>query len=170
MKKVIIVGSPGSGKSIFAAKLHDTTGMPLVHLDFYYHQLKYNYYNDRAAWVARVQQLMQPGEWIMDGNYKSTIAMRCQAADTIILFDMPRWLCLYRILTRRFRYRNKQRPDMPEEWTEKLTYEFMRYVWAFSEEQLPIVLEGIAGNTNKKIIIFHKQSEVDSYLATLEMM
>lgn len=168
MKKVIIVGSPGSGKSTFAAKLHDKTGLPLIHLDFYYHQMKYSYYNDRAAWVARVLLLMETDKWIMDGNYKSTILMRCETADTIILFDLPRWLCVYRVLTRRFHYRNKQRPDMPKEWSEKLTYEFIRYVWKFSKEQIPTVLEGIAANTDKQILIFHKQADVDAYLVKFE--
>ena len=29
MKKVIVIGCPGSGKSVFSRTLHDITGLPL---------------------------------------------------------------------------------------------------------------------------------------------
>ena len=36
MKKIIIIGSPGAGKSIFSKKLKDVTNFPLYHLDMLY--------------------------------------------------------------------------------------------------------------------------------------
>ena len=33
MRKVIIIGCPGAGKSTFARKLRDVTGLPLYYLD-----------------------------------------------------------------------------------------------------------------------------------------
>ena len=36
MKKIIVIGCPGSGKSTFARALHDKTGIPLYHLDMMY--------------------------------------------------------------------------------------------------------------------------------------
>lgn len=38
MKKAIVIGCPGSGKSYFAKKLHDATGFPLYHLDMIWHK------------------------------------------------------------------------------------------------------------------------------------
>ena len=38
MRKAIIIGCPGSGKSTFARKLRDRTGLPLVYLDRIWHR------------------------------------------------------------------------------------------------------------------------------------
>ena len=38
MKKIIIIGCPGSGKSTFARKLSDITNIPLYHLDMIWHK------------------------------------------------------------------------------------------------------------------------------------
>ena len=36
MKKVIVIGCPGSGKSTVSRALHNKTGIPLYHLDMMY--------------------------------------------------------------------------------------------------------------------------------------
>ena len=36
MKKVIVIGCPGSGKSTFSRALHEIVGIPLYHLDMMY--------------------------------------------------------------------------------------------------------------------------------------
>ena len=41
MKRVIVIGCPGSGKTTFAEKLHKNTGLPLFHLDAIWHALFY---------------------------------------------------------------------------------------------------------------------------------
>ena len=38
MKKVIVIGSPGAGKSVFSKKLSKITKLPLYHLDMIYHK------------------------------------------------------------------------------------------------------------------------------------
>lgn len=38
MKKVLILGCPGAGKSTFARKLRDKTGLPLYYLDMIWHK------------------------------------------------------------------------------------------------------------------------------------
>jgi adenylate kinase family enzyme len=164
MKRVVILGSPGSGKSTFAQKLHNETKLPLVHLDFYYHQTEFNYYNDSSAWVDKVEQLMKPKEWIIDGNYQSTIPRRSEVADTIILFNISRWVCLYRVLKRRINYRNKERLDMPSEWREKANWYFIKYLLTFPERQLPDILKELKKYPNKQVLIFKNQKESEQYL------
>ena len=38
MKKIIVIGSPGAGKSVFSQKLKKVTNLPLYHLDMLYHK------------------------------------------------------------------------------------------------------------------------------------
>ena len=36
--KILVIGSPGSGKSTFSRKLRDKIGLPLYYLDMIYHK------------------------------------------------------------------------------------------------------------------------------------
>jgi adenylate kinase family enzyme len=168
MKRVVVLGSPGAGKSTFARKLHQRSGLPIVHLDFYYHQSKYDYINNLEAWIARVKKLMEPEEWIIDGNYQSTVPLRCEAADTIILFDLPRRVCMYRVLRRRLQLRNKQRVDMPSEWKEKADWGFLKFVWNFNRLQIPRIVEVIDQNRHKNVAIFKSSADAKRYLEAVK--
>ena len=37
-RKIIVIGSPGAGKSTFARRLRDMTGLPLHYLDLLWHK------------------------------------------------------------------------------------------------------------------------------------
>lgn len=167
MKRVVIIGCPGAGKSVFANKLHNKTKLPLVHLDFYYHQKENDYYNNKEQWVKRVEKLIAADSWIMDGNYTSTFDLRFKRADTIIFFDMPRRLSFYRVLKRRIEYRNKQRTDMPSDWKEKANAEFLKYVWQFSKTTRPKILAQLQKNKDKEIIVLQSPRQAQKYLDSL---
>src|SRR5476651_102756 len=115
MKRVLVIGCPGAGKTIFSKKLADKTGLPLIHLDYYYHDKTKDYYSEtnKPAWYANVRQLMKHPSWIMDGNYSSTFPDRFAAADTIFYFDVPLGARMRGVFARRWQYRNKRRDDMP---------------------------------------------------------
>ncbi len=89
MRKVIIIGSPGAGKSNFARKLHKATGLSLYHLDMIWHKPdKTNY--TREEFDQRLAEIMQQEEWIIDGNYSRTLEIRLKACDTVFLLDFPK--------------------------------------------------------------------------------
>ncbi|HBQ76415.1 MAG TPA: AAA family ATPase, partial [Exiguobacterium sp.] len=110
MQKIILIGSGGSGKSTLAREMSKKLNYPVDHLD----SLLW-----RPNWEAvsreeqrQIQQtLISRDTWIIDGNYGGTLDLRIDAADTIIFLDLPRTLCLYRVLKRTWRYRKTGRPD-----------------------------------------------------------
>lgn len=164
MKRVLIIGCPGAGKTTFSKKLAQKTGLPLIHLDFYYHDKNFDYETNRPAWHKRVLELIKGKEWIIDGNYSSTFPERFEMADTIIWFDFPRHLRLAGILKRRWEFMGaKKRTDMPDTWRENINWEFFKFVWSF-ENYRPKIMDVINQKASKKIIIFKKRRDAQNFL------
>jgi adenylate kinase family enzyme len=143
MKRITIVGSPGAGKSTFAKALAKKTKIPLHHLDFYYHQKKFDYENDKQAWLRKLNELTSADTSIIEGNYGSSYEQRIPKSDTLIFMDMPAWLSTWSVLKRRVQYRKKRRDEMPAEWKEKIDPLFFKYVLLFRLKSRKDVVNGI---------------------------
>jgi adenylate kinase family enzyme len=170
MKRVAVVGCPGVGKTVFVRRLAQKTGLPVIHLDFYYHQKKYDYYNDKPAWIKRVKELIAQDKWIMDGNYSSSFEPRFKRADTIVFLDYPRRVALVGTIKRRVKYHKKLREDMPSDWKEKADLTFLKYIWSYKGESRSKVLAAIASNPSKEVIIFKNRKQAESYLKELQVL
>lgn len=99
MRRVLVVGAPGAGKSTVARALARVTGSPLIHLDRRYWRPGW-VPADKETWRREVAAMTEGEKWIIDGNYSSTLDIRLAAADTVILLDFPTRLCLRRVLRR----------------------------------------------------------------------
>ena len=141
MKRIIVIGSSGSGKSTLARALAQRTGLPVFHLDALYWQPGWKPTADEAAFHARIREIAQQPRWILDGGFTTGNAeVRFSRADTVFLFDLPRWLCLWRAIRRSFVYWNRTRPDLAEGCPEKIDFEFYRYIWGYRKTQFPKLL------------------------------
>jgi adenylate kinase family enzyme len=171
MQRVIVIGCPGTGKTTFAVQLAKLTSLPLEHLDFYYHDDQYDYQHNRLAWREKVTELVSPNRWIIEGNYKSTLDVRLPWADTIIYFDYPRRIAVWRSLKRRILNHRKPRPGMPSNWREKITPEFARIVWQFNTRERPRIYELINQyKSDKTATIFKSPLEAQAYLEALNQV
>ena len=86
MKKIIVIGCPGSGKSTFAGKLNKKTGLPLFHLDnIWWKEDKTNISKEEFDQI--LNSIVCQDKWIIDGNYKRTFEIRMNACDTIFFLD-----------------------------------------------------------------------------------
>ena len=108
MKRIIVIGCPGSGKSTFSRELRRLTGIPLYSLDLMYWNADKTTV-EKSLFLERLSVAMSREEWIIDGNYASTMEMRMAACDTVIFLDYPLEICLEGIAARK----GKPRPDMP---------------------------------------------------------
>ena len=93
MKRILVIGCPGAGKSTFARALRDRTGLPLWYLDQIWHRPDRTTIS-RAEFDARLTGLLRGDAWIIDGNYLRTLELRLRAADTVFLLDYPTGVCL----------------------------------------------------------------------------
>ena len=158
MKKVIVIGCPGSGKSTVSRTLHNKTGIPLYHLDMMYWNADKTTV-EKSVFLERLSAVLEKDEWIIDGNYGSTMELRMVACDTVIFLDYPLEICLDGIKERR----GKPRSDMPWIETEE-DAEFIEFIKNYEEQQKPKVLELLEKYSDKNIIVFKSREEADAFL------
>ena len=162
MKKVIVIGCPGSGKTTFAEKLNKFTGLPLFHLDAIWHKPDKTHIS-RESFDEKISEIFEMQEWIIDGNYNRTIEMRLQQCDTVFLFDLPTEVCLQGATERL----GKGRYDLP--WIEKeLDPEFEEFIKEFAKTSLTKIYELIDKyKENINIFVFKSREEADEYLKNI---
>lgn len=130
MNRVLVIGSPGAGKSTLSHALAGRIGLPLFHMDKL-HWLPGWIERDREEALGLVKDVLAQDRWIIDGNYGSSLPLRIKRADTVVWLDYPTWLCLFRVFKRWWQFRGRARPDMTEGCPENLNLEFLLYVLGF---------------------------------------
>lgn len=124
---MLIIGSPGAGKSTLARELALRTGLPVHNLDRLYWRPGW-VEPEKQAWADEVARLISAPRWIIEGNYGGTLPLRLSRADTVIDVDLPAWLCVARVLRRSVSSWGRVRPDMGAGCPERLDREFARFL------------------------------------------
>lgn len=167
MKRVMVIGCCGAGKSTFSRELHSITSLELIHLDSYYWKSNWTE-TKKEEWKETVSELSLRDSWIIDGNYGGTMDIRIARADTIIYLDFPTMACLWRITKRTFKYYNKTRPDMPEGCPERIDLDFYMYVATFNWKRRKSLLKKLNDLPgNKQLVVLRNNTEITNYLNLL---
>ena len=162
MEKVLVIGSPGSGKSTFSRRLRELTGLPLFYLDLLWHRADKTTCS-REDFDRKLGELLEREAWILDGNYARTLSLRLAACDTVFWLDYPPEVCLEGIRERR----GKPREDMP--WIEmEEDEEFMEYVRSFPAVRRQEIRRLLEEHPEKKIVVFHSRGESKEFLSSLK--
>lgn len=165
MKKVLVIGSGGAGKTTFSKLLATRTGLPVIHLDQLFWHPGWVKTPDEE-WDRLIADLCARDTWIMDGNYGRTLAQRIHAADTIIFLDLPGWVCTWRILTRQIRYAGRTRPDSAPGCPERLTWEFVSWVGTYPSRRRPDVMKRLeTARAGKRVVILRSERAIRTFLS-----
>ena len=171
MRRVMIVGAPGSGKSTLVRQMAKQLGLPVYHMDHLHHL---------PGWQPRplaekqdmARAIEQRDEWIFEGGMSSTYDSRAARADTLIWLDLHIALRLWRVTKRLWQHYGKRRPDMAEGCVETIgahTWEF--YVWIISTRRSQRTkIAALAKNARPGLRIVHLTSPnaVASYVAQID--
>ena len=159
MKRVIVIGCPGAGKSTFSRKLQEKTGLPLYYLDMIWHRPDRTNVS-REEFDERLGEITRRDQWILDGNYLRTMKVRLEASDTVFLLDYPLEVCLEGAISRI----GKRRGDLP--WVEtELDPEFRQWILDFQKDQMPEIRRLLEQyGVGREVNVFCSREEGEMYL------
>lgn len=168
MERVAVIGCSGSGKSTLTRALAAQTGLPIVHLDMLYWQPGWREHPDPAAFHGEVRHVCEGPRWIVDGGFTTgNVEVRFARADTIVLFDLPPVLCLYRAFKRYWTYRGETRPDLAPGCPEKFDLAFYRYILSYRRVQLPKVEAHIAAHFKGRLVRLRSDRDTAAFLKSV---
>lgn len=167
-QRIMIIGCCGAGKSTLAKKLEAISGLELIHLDQQYWKSGW-VETAPEEWKKKVEKLATQPSWIIDGNYGGTMDIRLKRADLIIYLDFPTPTCLWRILSRTFKYRGTPRPDMPPGCPERFDLEFFHYVATYNLIRRKSLYRKMdSAKKEKQVFILKNNTEVAGFLKQFE--
>lgn len=137
MKRIMIMGRSGSGKSTFAYQLYEHTKLPLYHLDKYFFTDFWKE-KDSQKFLKFQQTIVNEEHWIIDGNSTKSFEMRYKRAQICIFFNFPRYLCYWRVFKRLF-FKDIRLDDRANNCRETVRWSLLKYMWSFENRVNPIL-------------------------------
>ena len=169
MKRVLIIGNAGAGKTTFARKLAEKTGLPLVHLDQIYWCGTWEHLS-REEFDAALQTELERPEWILDGNFNRTFAYRLNYCDTVFFFDLPTLTCLAGITKRLITHYGRSRADMGGTCVERFDaqkWSLYRNVISFNKQHRREYYELLAAAGHARSIVFRSRRQAARFLQSM---
>lgn len=162
MKRVLIIGSNGAGKTTFSYSLAKQIGLPLIHIDKLYWRGSWNV-TPREEFEALVLMEAKKPRWIIEGNNISSLKQRLEYADAVFWFEFSPIICFKNVLARELKYRGKVSPDMPDQCVSRLSTGFLRDVWNFNRKNHWKIEEALA-EANVRLIHVSNRHQVKQCL------
>jgi len=171
-KRVLVIGCPGAGKSWLSYRLSLLTGLPITHLDDLFFGSGWSE-QSTDEWVNVQAELIEGEEWIIDGNYASTLKGRISRATHIVLVDRSRLLCLWRYVIRVLRYHFVSYEELPHymrgkrgrRQVAKDFWSFIQFIWTFPEKVRPRILKILDERPEGcSMTILSSSGDIDNFL------
>ncbi|MBI9009039.1 MAG: AAA family ATPase [Tenericutes bacterium] len=165
MKRILVIGCPGSGKSTFSKRLAEKMNYPILHLDRIFHIDNHSQIS-RVELKNKITDFIEENEvYIIDGNYSGTLEFRLSFSDTVFYFDIDPVVCLRNVI---YRVEHKLvRDDIAPGFDNTIMDpEFLEYVKTFNKNVKPKIDE-ILSKSNAKLIKFFNYDEVEKFFINL---
>ncbi len=167
MKRILVLGNSGSGKSTLARIIGQKRNITVHHIDAYFWLPNWQHIQ-KSELKETIEKIIDDDSWVIDGNYSSSLDIRLRRADTVVFFDYPTVLSLYRVIKRRIIHHKKTRPDMGEGCNEKIDLDFIKWIIGFKRKNRPKLFNIIENNYSGKLFIIKNKRDYNNFLEMVE--
>jgi len=101
--KIAIIGNSGSGKSTLANKLGKRLSLPVHHIDLHFY-IEEAQLTTGEEWTQKLTEFLAKDKWVVEGG-GDNLELRIDRADIIVFFDIPTYVCLWRVVKRYVLYK-----------------------------------------------------------------
>lgn len=130
----------GSGKSTFAHQLGEGLKREVIHLDKLFHKKGWERRYSKEQWIEKMNELVSHKQWIIDGNYQSTLPIRLSKADTVIYFQFSKWESILGACKRLFMSKGKPF-DKDEGVNEKISWSLIKKIITYPYDETNTLLK-----------------------------
>lgn len=161
VKKISIIGGPGTGKSTLSKNLGKVLDLPVYHLDAIDHFENWKTRDSKERDEIILKKINEE-KWVMDGTYKGTLEKRVEKSDMVIFLNYSKLARLKGIFSRYFKLKGKERPEIPG-CKEKMEKKFIRFTINWDKEKGKIVKEILKRHQDKNVIIFKNRRALNNW-------
>ena len=166
IKRICVVGAPGTGKTTLSRKLAEIYNLPVCHLDSF-HQLPNWELRDEKERDNMILEETKKDKWILDGTFTNTLLERVNRADLVIFLDYTSFAALKGVIKRIIKDHGKEKPDMPG-CKEKFDMSFILYVATYNKQRRNIILDILHKGDKDKLLVFKDVKELNNWVSKLE--
>jgi len=135
VKRVLVTGNAGAGKTTFARQLAAQSGLPYFGLDTVVWRPGWQKASPSERREAELA-IARNETWIVDGVSDELLTI----ADIIVLLDVPRSQCMLRVVWRSLPYLFRSRPGLPDRCPEIMMFpKVSKIIWRYPGTQKPKV-------------------------------
>lgn len=171
MKKIIIIGGNGSGKTTFAIQLSEKLNIPLIFIDKIYWTDNWKRADETVA-NSILKAEIQKDKWIIDGNHTASIPERLKVCDTVFYFDFSSVNCLVGSIKRVIKNYGIQRDDVGGtnniEKFDISKIAFFKAVIRFNKQNRALYYKMIDDVPDVNLIVFKNRKQMNDYLNNLK--
>jgi len=163
MKRIMVIGPAGAGKTTYSCQLPSVLGLPLHHIDRLFFQDEWKE-RPTEEFVREHLKMLAETDWIIDGNAVHHLKPRAEVADLLVYLHFSRPRCFFNMFKRWWTHRNEARPDLPENCPEKLNWKLFKYTWNYHKKYYAEILDLVERNPNLQYLEFHNPTALQDWI------